>query len=153
MYEFIKYRCQFLRSTINPLKGPLETLSLSAFPAYLKQTHDGYMPPNDLEYCKLLVFVVTSGVLCSTYLLITMTFERLYSVICPLKATSFNTVKRAKIIIACVFVSCFLYCIPYFFITDNRGNICIPNKFASTTLLGKLHFWFLSLYSLLLLCW
>ena len=70
-----------------------------------------------------------------------MTFERFYSIIRPLKAASFNTVKRARIIIACVFVSCFSYCIPFLFITGTNGRTCVPNRFASVSLLGELYHW------------
>ena len=104
------------------------------------------MPPNELGYCIILVFITTSAVLCSTYLLITMTFERLCSIIWPLKAASFNTVKRARIIIVCVFVSCFTYYIPFLFITGNNGRFCIPNKFASVTVLGEFYYWLTQIF-------
>ena len=115
--------------------------NFSAFPAFLKHTHGVDMPPNDLGHCKTLVFIATSAVLCSTYLLIAMTFERLCSIISPLKAASFNTVKRARIIIVSIFVTCFSYCIPYLFITGNRGKICIANRIASVNIVGKFYFW------------
>ena len=100
------------------------------------------MPPDELGYCIMLVFITNSAVLCSTYLLITMTFERLCSIIWPLKAASFNTAKRARIIIiVCIFVTCFTYCIPFLFITGNRGKNCIPHKFASVTVLGEFYYW------------
>ena len=70
------------------------------------------MPPNELGHCTALVFITTFAVLCSTYLLIAVTFELLCSIIWPLKAVSSNTVKRARIIIVCIFVTCFTYCIP-----------------------------------------
>ena len=117
-------------------------ISISAFPSFLNQVHDVHMPPNQLGYCTMLVFVVYSAVLCSTYLLITMTFERFYSIIRPLKAASFNTVKRARIIIVCVFFSCFSYCIPFLFITGVNGRTCVPNRFASESILGILYHWF-----------
>ena len=104
------------------------------------------MPPNELGYCIILVFITTSAVLCSTYLLITMTFERLCSIMWPLKAASFNTVKRARIIIVCVFVSCFTYCIPFLFITGNNGRFGIPNKFASVTVLGEFYYWLTQIF-------
>ena len=57
------------------------------------------MPPNQLWYCKMLVTIVISTVQASALLVVSMTFERFYSIIRPHKAASFNTVKRAKIII------------------------------------------------------
>ena len=90
--------------------------------------------------------MTTFPVLCSTYLLITMTFERLCSIIWPLKAASFNTVKRAKIIIVCIFLTCFTYCIPFLFITGNRGKNCISNKFASVTVIGEVYYWLTQIF-------
>ena len=75
-----------------------------------------------------------------------MTFEHLCSIIWPLKTASFNTVKRARIIIVCIFVTCFSYSIPFLFITGNRGKICIPNKFASVTVLGEVYYWLTQIF-------
>ena len=104
------------------------------------------MPPNQLGYCIMMIFITTFAVLCSTYLLITMTFERLCSIIWPLKAASFNTVKRARIIIFGIFVTCFTYCIPFLFIIGHRRKICIPNKFASVTVLGEFYYWLTQIF-------
>ena len=70
-----------------------------------------------------------------------MTFERFYSIIRPHKAASLNTVKKARIIIICVFVFGFLYSVPYLFITDNSGKLCVPNRFASDNGFGELYYW------------
>ena len=69
-----------------------------------------------------------------------MTFERFYSIIRPLNAASFNTVKRARIIIISIFLLWFSYCVPFFVISGNDGKICIVNKFASDNVIGKLHY-------------
>ena len=70
-----------------------------------------------------------------------MTFERCYSILQPHKAASFNTVKRARIIIVCIFVFFFSYCIPYLFITGNNGRFCVPNHLASDKGLGEFYYW------------
>ena len=70
-----------------------------------------------------------------------MTFERFYSIIRPHKTASLNTVKKARIIIICVFMFGFLYSIPYLFITDNSGKLCVPNRFASDNGFGELYYW------------
>ena len=70
-----------------------------------------------------------------------MTFERCYSILQPHKAASFNTVKRTRIIIVCIFLFFFSYCIPYLFITGNNGRFCIPNRFASDRGLGEFYYW------------
>ena len=74
------------------------------------------MKPSQFWYCRVIVFIILPFVQCSTYLIIAMTFERFYSIVRPHKAASFNTVKRAKIIISLIFLFNFSYGIPYFFI-------------------------------------
>ena len=113
----------------------------SAIPSYLDLVHHVEMPPNRLGYCTILIFTVHATFLCSCYLLITMTFERFYSIIRPHKAASFNTVKRAKCIVAWVFIFGFCYSIPFLFITGTSGRSCIPNRFASDTIIGKIYSW------------
>ena len=112
-----------------------------ALPAYLYRTHNIDMPPNQLGHCIIFVYVTTSAVLCSTYILITMTFERLCSIVWPLKAAALITVKKARIIIVCLFVFWFSYCIPFIFIGDYKGRSCVPNRFASITPLAALYYW------------
>ena len=99
------------------------------------------MPPNQFWYCSMLVIIVLSAVLCSSLLLVSMTFERFYSIIRPHKAASFNTIKRAKVTIVCIFLFSFLYYIPHLFISTNNGRICIPNKIASGNVYGELYYW------------
>ena len=43
-----------------------------------------------------------------------MTFERLYSIVWPHKAASFNTVKRAEITLLCCSIFGILYDIPHY---------------------------------------
>ena len=57
-----------------------------------------------------------AATLCSTWFVVSMTFERFYSIIKPHKASSLNTVKRAKLTIAFVVVLSTLYHIPHLFI-------------------------------------
>ena len=70
-----------------------------------------------------------------------MTFERFYSIVRPLNTASFNTVKRARIIIISIFMLWFSYCVPFFVISDNDGKICIVNKFASDNVICEIHYW------------
>ena len=99
------------------------------------------MKPNQYWYCKILAMVVISSIHCSTYLLIAMTFERFYSIIRPHKAASFNTVKRAKITIVLIYCFSICYNIPFLFIADNDGRICIQNSIASVNIYGELYYW------------
>ena len=70
-----------------------------------------------------------------------MTFERFYSIIRPHKAASFNTVKRAKITISCIYIFSMLWHIPHFFIATNNGKYCIQNSIAQDNIIGELHYW------------
>ena len=99
------------------------------------------MPPNRHWYCCLKMYTYFSSFLCSCYLLIAMTFERFYSIIRPLKAASFNTVKRARISIICIYSVWYSYGIPFLFICDHSGISCISNRFASTNVLGEMYQW------------
>ena len=99
------------------------------------------MPPSKHWYCALQMYNYNASFLCSAYLLIVMTFERFYSIIRPHKAASFNTVKRARIIIVCIFMFFFTYAIPFLFVGGHNGISCIPNKFASGNVLGETYHW------------
>ena len=70
-----------------------------------------------------------------------MMFEHFYSIIRPHKAASFNTVKKARIIIACIVVISTLYSMPHFFMTGNDGTICIPFAKCTNLFAGKLYYW------------
>ena len=118
---------------------------ISVLPSYLNQTYNINMPPNQLGYCAIFIYMTTSGVLCSTYILIAMTFERLCCIVWSLKAAALITVKKARIIIVCLFVFWFSYCIPFIFIGDYKGRSCVPNRFASV-FLGKLYYWLTQIF-------
>ena len=123
-------------------KSNHKIIYFSAFPTYLNIVQDMDMPPSQHGYCTIQVFMLWSSLLCSTYLLIAMTFEHFYSITRPHKAVSFNTVIRAKIIIIGIFVFGFSYSSPYLFICTNIGRLCIPNRFASNNVLGEFYYWF-----------
>ena len=108
---------------------------------YLDEVLGIEMPPNKHWYCCLQMYNYHSSFLCSVYLLIVMTFERFYSIIRPHKAASFNTVKRARIIIVCIFIFYFIYGIPFLFVTGHNGLSCVLNRFASNNVLGGIYHW------------
>ena len=99
------------------------------------------MAPNQLWYCKMLVTIVISTVQASALLVVSMTFERFYSIIRPHKAVSFSTVKRAKIIIVGIFVFSFSFYSPQWYLSGNNGKMCIPNAVAAQTVYGKVYHW------------
>ena len=99
------------------------------------------MPPNQRWYCGIHLFFAFSFALCSTYFLIVMTFERFYSIIRPHKAALLNTVKRAKTIIACIYLFFISYSIPYLYVAGTRAKNCVTNRFASGYVLGEIYHW------------
>ena len=56
-------------------------------------------------------------------------------------AASFNTVKKAKIIVLCIFVGLSSYCSSYIFITITSGRICVSNQNASQNAFRELYYW------------
>ena len=75
------------------------------------------------------------------YFIVAMSFERFYSIIRPLNAGSFITVKRAKITVVRIVTFTFLYYSPHWFITSNHQTMCISNKYLSVNVHGKLYYW------------
>ena len=99
------------------------------------------MPPNQQWFCTVqgtLAFVVITNVV---LILITMTFDRFYSILQPHKAASFNTVKRAKITIICITLGSILFNIPHLFTSSNFGLVCIPYANASEEVLVYIYYW------------
>ena len=79
--------------------------------------------------------------MCSTLFILSMTFDRFYSIIMPHKAASFNTVKRAKITVACIVFISLLYNLPHIFITSNVNWECVPYGLARGKPLGDFYYW------------
>ena len=75
----------------------------------------------------------------STLFILSMTFERFYSIVRPHKAASFNTVKKAKITIVLCIIIGFLFNIPHLFLSLNQGVRCIPHS-ATFRYVG-IHYW------------
>ena len=74
----------------------------------------------------------------STLFILSMTFDRVYSIIRPHKAASFNTVKRAKAtIISIIILSC-LFNVPYLFTISTDGPHCIMDL---TKFENRFYFW------------
>ena len=100
-------------------------LVFAGFTSYLNSVHDIDMPPDQFWFCTLnnsVLFVATNT---STMILVSMTFDRFYSIIQPHKAASFNTVKRAKITTVSIVIFSIIFHIPHLFITSNQGKTCV----------------------------
>ena len=93
---------------------------------YLNAGFNIDIPPDQFRYCAAMMTVVCVTTECSTWFILSMTFERCYSIIRPHKAASFNTVKKAKITIVCIVIICTLYSSPHAFMTTNIGTDCVP---------------------------
>ena len=116
-------------------------LSFTALVAYLAVVHGAYIPPGPYWYCKLSNSSDFISIMCSTLFILSMTFERFYSIIMPYKAASFNTVRKAKITIACIIVISLLYNLPHAVITSNDNWECIPYGLARGKPLGDFYYW------------
>ena len=84
--------------------------------------------------------VYTSG-LCSSLLIMGMTFDRFYSIIRPHKAASFNTIKKAKITIVLTVLYSICFNIPYFYQTTAVYGACVPNSKWNENIYGRFYFW------------
>ena len=115
---------------------------ISGFITYLVMEHSVYIPPGPFWYCMISNAVLFSAFLCSTLLILSMTFERFYSIIRPHKAASFNTVKRAKITIVCLFVFGTTYNIPHLFTSDHADWECLPYGRAMEKCYGVAYYCF-----------
>ena len=116
-------------------------LLISAFTRYLNTVHDVDMPPNQYWYCTLVNSIVLTATMCSTCFIMTMTFERFYSIIRPHKAASFNTVKKARIIIVCIIILSISFNIPHLFLSDHDGRFCVANRISSVNVYGAFYYW------------
>ena len=114
----------------------------TAFIVYLGMEHNVHMPPGPFWYCRISVPLIFGFFLCSTSVVVSMTFTRFYSIIRPHKAASFNTVKRAKITIVAIIIFCVIYNIPHLYITATDGARCGPFGKAMKTSIGKFYYFF-----------
>ena len=99
--------------------------------------------PSDqqLWFCTIVTTINMTSSLCCTLLLVSMTFERFYSIIRPHKAASFNTVKRAKVSIVCVVIFSIVFNITHMFITAERDGQCVPYAKAIQKIGGQIYYW------------
>ena len=114
---------------------------ISAFVTYLATEQNVLIPPNVQTYCSFANTAIFISFLASTLLIVSMTFDRFYSIIRPHKAASFNTVKRAKITIACVVIFSVIYNSPHLFITSNENWQCLPYGKAVEKSYGQVYYW------------
>ena len=111
---------------------------------YLSIGHNVSIPPSQYWYCTLSIAVFFTSTLCTTLIIVNMTFGRFYSIIRPHKAASFNTVKRAKITIVCIVIFSTLYNIPHLYTSSNEEWLCL--SYGKRSVMGKtyglFYYWF-----------
>ena len=120
---------------------------VSGLVTYLSIVHHVHSPPNFYWFCTAGNLVFFTSFLCSTLLIVSMAFDRFYSIIRPHKAASFNTVKRAKIIIVCIALFSILYNIPHLFISAVNGRQCLPYGAALGKFYGQFYHWLSLVFS------
>ena len=103
--------------------------------------HNVEFPPSQYLYCVLSMMVLFISLECSILMILSMTFDRFYSIIRPHKAASFNTVKRAKITVICIVIFSIIFNIPHWFISGNANWECLPYGGATGKLYGEIHYW------------
>ena len=99
------------------------------------------MPSGSQLYCIVRITSVFASALCGVLLILAMTFDRFYGIIRPHKASSFNTVKRAKVTCLIIIIFSIIYNIPHIFFTLNRGYDCIPYGNAMVYTTGVIYYW------------
>ena len=104
-----------------------EHLYFSALMTYLNSVHGLQFPPDQHWFCSIATAVLLAASMSSTFFILSMTFDRVYSIIRPHKAASFNTVKRAKITIWFILMFSCSFNIPYLFIITNNGPECVTD--------------------------
>ena len=93
---------------------------------YLTLAMDIELPMTPLTFCKVTITDFFMANLASTLFIMSMTFDRFYSIIQPHKAALFNTVKRAKRNIVLIILFSIAFNIPHIFTTFHIGWLCLP---------------------------
>ena len=99
------------------------------------------MPPNQYWFCAIKLTIIYSAILSSVLFVLSMTFDRFYSIIKPHKAASVNTVKRATITIFCIVILSVSYNIPHLFTSSVFGRNCMSHVNAATDIYVRVYFW------------
>ena len=97
--------------------------------------------PNQFTFCTLQITLNLTSNMCSTLFILNMTFDRFYGIIRPHKAASFNTLRKAKIIIICSIIFSIAYNTPHIFISSEQGGQCVPYGKAMNAMAGRVYYW------------
>ena len=113
---------------------------ISGIVTFLSLGYNVKIPPNEFWYCTGAIYAFFTVTLCSALFVVSMTFDRFYSIVQPHKAASFNTVKRAKMTILCIVIFSLLFNIPHFVISSHQEWLCLP--FGNAVTMAKSYFQF-----------
>ena len=100
-----------------------------------------YIAPGQKWYCHASATVNFICFLCSTLLILSMTFDRFYNIIQPHKAASFNTVKRAKLTVSCVVLFSIIYNLPHLLVSDNVNWECLTYTTRMGKVFAEVYYW------------
>ena len=103
--------------------------------------HSVNFPPNQFFFCTVSMTFLFIAFLCSTLFVLSLTFDRFYSILVPHKAASVNTTKRAKLTIFGIVVFSSLYNVPHLFVSDHEDWQCLPYGTAMDKPLGQFYYW------------
>ena len=108
---------------------------------YVAKVHHVELPPSRYISCVLRITIVFTSALWGVLLIMAMTFDRFYGIIRPYKASSVNTVKKAKL--TCIFILFFgvAYNIPHIFFSIDVGYDCVPYGKAMAHVYGYVYYW------------
>ena len=125
---------------------------IAALFRYINMAHDIDIVPSQLWFCRAISAIIFTSSLCSTLFILSMTFERFYSIIRPHKAASFNTVKRAQISIVCIIIFSTVFNFPQWIVTsDEKGSRnCIPYAIGVNTIQVQVYYWSQNIVNFLL---
>ena len=130
----------WLKQAICAVSFIIFPLLISGFISYLGMEHGMYIHPGPESYCRVSPFITFTCFLCSTLLILSMTFDRFYSIIMPHKAASFNTVKRTNITVVCIAIVSVLYNLPHLFLSTIINWDCIPYATAMGQPYGEFYY-------------
>ena len=108
---------------------------------YLDNVDGINMPQDQVWFCTFTITIMLMSSMCSMLFILNMTFERVYGILRPHKAASFNTVKRAKITIICVVIFSILYNSPHIFLSSSVARQCVPYGQAMKVVYGQFYYW------------
>ena len=104
----------------------------AGFVSFVRQRYELFIFGDLYWTCKVILVPFFGFSMSGCFFILSMTFERFYSIIRPHKAASFNTVKKAKIIIGCIVVFFMIFNIPRLFLGEIQGLQCLPYGQGST---------------------